>query len=164
MNDTDGLVMKMVDRLAFERAQAQAARLEFLASSLEVTQIALILVTAMLAGASCGYAASLRGRYKSWAVGVAPIAALLANYFILCLIGLFVKKNPSPDNTLTWGTLTWGRLLAGVLLFAIGIGLWGLLPAVLGSWVFQRHCRYTTERPNNPRSAQPLTDLNPPAP
>jgi hypothetical protein len=158
MNDTDGLVMKMVDRLAFERAEAQAARLQFIASSLEVTQIALILVTAMLAGASCGYAASLRGRYKSWAVGVAPIAALLANCFIFCLIGLFVKKNPSPE------TLTWGRLLGRVLLFAIGIGLWGLLPAVLGSWVFQKHCRYTTERPNNPRSPQPLTDLNPPSP
>jgi hypothetical protein len=139
MNDTDGLVTKMVDRLAFERAEAQAARLQFFASSLEVTQLALILVTALLVGASCGYAASLRGRYKSWAVGVAPIAATLANILIFCLIGLFVK-NPSPER------LTWGRLLGRWLIAAIGIGLWGLLPAVLGSWVFQKHCRYATER------------------
>src|SRR5262249_55192902 len=135
MNDTNGLMTKMVDRIAFERAAAQAARLRFVESSLEVTQIALILVTALLVGASCGYAASLRGRYKSWAVGVAPIAALLANLFIIYLIGLFVKA-PFSD------TLPWGQQLARGLLLAIGIGLWGLLPAVLGSWVFQQHCRY----------------------
>jgi hypothetical protein len=158
MTDTDGLVTKMVDRLAFEQAEAQAARLQFFASSLEVTQIALILVTAILVGASCGYAASRRGRYKSWAVGVAPIAALLVNTFIIYSINLFVK-NPFPGNTLTWG-----QLLGRALMHAIGIGLWGLLPAMLGSWVFQQHCRYTSERPNNLRSPQLLTDLSPPSP
>jgi MFS family permease len=158
MNDTDGLVTKMVDRLAFEQAEAQAARLQFFASSLEVTQIALILVTAMLVGATCGYAASRRGRYKSWAVGVAPIAALFGNIFIIYFINLFVK-NPLPDNTRTWG-----QVLSSALMHAIGIGLWGLLPAVLGSWVFQQHCQCTTERSNNLRSPQLQTDLNSPSP
>jgi hypothetical protein len=134
MNDAGGLVTKMVDRLASGRADVQAARLQYFASSLEVTQIALVLVTAMLVGASCGYAASLRGRYKGWAVGVAPIAALVVNIIIIYSISLFVKP-PSPE------ALTWGRSLGRGLLLAAGIGLWGLLPAVLGSWLFQKHCR-----------------------
>jgi hypothetical protein len=158
MNDTDGLVSQMVERQRFEWAEAQAARLQFAQSSLEVTQIALLLVTAMLVGASCGYAASLRGRYKAWALGVAPIVAPFAYIVLLCLISLFVKT-PSSDTTLTWR-----QLLFRDLLLAIGIGMWGLLPAALGSWVFQQHCRYATERPNNVRSPKLLTDPNPPPP
>ena len=107
-------------------------------TQLEVYQISLILADATLVGASIGYAASLRGRFRFWAIIASPISACVINMGVLYLAGLMVP------NSSGWpADSTWTRMVAGTLYVAIGIGLWGAVPAALASLVFQSHCRYS---------------------
>jgi hypothetical protein len=104
----------------------------------EVFQVGLMLAVATLVGASTGYAASLRGRFKVWAVIVAPIAACAVNIGVLFVLGLAVPN--SSGGSADW---TWAKMVASTAILAIGIGLWGAIPALLASLVFQSHCRYS---------------------
>src|SRR5258708_493860 len=101
----------------------------------EAYQIGFILAVATLVGASLGYVASLRGQFKLWTAFVAPVAACAANVGLVLLIGFLV---PDPRA----GPLDWDRWLAGLAIASFGIGVWGTIPAVLASLLFQSHCRH----------------------
>jgi hypothetical protein len=58
-------------------------------------QIGLILAVATLVGACIGYAASLRGRFKVWAVVVAPAAACVVNIGVLFFVHLVTANSSS---------------------------------------------------------------------
>lgn len=107
-------------------------------TQLELFQIGLMLAVAGLVGASTGYAASLRGRFKVWAIFVAPVVACVVNIAVLFLAGLSAQNHANGP-----GDWTWRQALAGTIFVAIGVGLWGAIPAILASLVFQSHCRYS---------------------